>query len=97
MNNTIIFRQGLKEFTAKDISHIQEVVRLFPKLSRYELAQTLCEHLNWYSPSGASKVKGCLTLLERLAEQNLMVLPNKSSCGRLTSDKPPSLTQQTIE
>ena len=97
MENNIIFRQGLKEFTTKEIGHIQEVARFFPKLSRHELANTLCEHLDWYSPSGASKVKGCLTLLERLADQNLLVLPDKSSCGRLTPDKPPSLTQRTLE
>lgn len=95
--NTIIFRQGLKEFTTKEISHVQEVVRLFPKLTRHELAKTLCEHLNWYSPSGASKVSGCLTLLERLAEQNLLVLPDKMASGRLTPDKRPSLTKYTIE
>ena len=97
MENKIIFRQGLKEFTANDIGHIQDVVKRFPRLSRNELAKTLCEHLNWVSPSGASKVKGCLTLLERLANQDLVVLPDKSACGRLTPDKPPSLTQRTLE
>ncbi len=59
MENTIIFKQGLKEVSEQDVSHIQEVVSLFPKLSRQELARTLCEHLSWYSPSGASKVKNC--------------------------------------
>lgn len=97
MENNIIFRQGLKEFTVKDIRHIQEVVKFFPGLSRHELAKTLCEHLNWYSPSGAFKVNGCLTLLERLADQALVVLPDKSARGRLTPDKPPSLTQRTVE
>ena len=97
MENNIIFRQGLKEFTTNDIAHIQDVVKRFPRLSRNELAKTLCEHLNWVSPSGASKVKGCLTLLERLADQDLVVLPDKSARGRLTPDKPPSLTQRTVE
>ena len=97
LENNIIFRQALKEFTANDIGHIQDVVKRFPRLSRNELAKTLCEHLNWISPSGASKVKGCLTLLERLAEQDLVVLPDKSARGRLTPDKPPLPTQRTLE
>lgn len=61
------------------------------------MAQTLCEHLSWYSSSGASKVKNCLLLLERLADQGLVDLPDKSARGRLTSDKPPPLTHRTAE
>jgi len=95
MEKNIIFKQGLKEITAQEVSHIQKVVRLFPRLSRQELARTLCEHLSWYSPSGGAKVNNCLTLLERLEEQNLIVLPVKSARGRLTPDKPPPLTERT--
>ncbi len=92
-----IIRQGLRDITADEISHIQEVVKLFPKLSRHELAQTLCEHLGWYSPSGASKVGNCRVLLERLADQDLVVLPDKTARGRLTADKPQRLTQRTAQ
>lgn len=92
-----VIRQGLREITGEEVGHIQEVVRLFPGLSRHELAQTLCEHLSWYSPSGASKVKNCLMLLERWADQGLVVLPDKSARGRLTPDKPPPLTQRTAQ
>jgi hypothetical protein len=95
MENNIIFKQGLTEINEQDMSHIQEVVRLFPNLSRQELARTLCEHLSWYSPSGASKVKSCLTLLEHLAVQNLIVLPKKATCIRLSPDKPPQFTPRT--
>ena len=95
--NDIVIRQGLREITADEVSHIQDVVRRFPKLSRQELAKTLCEHLSWYSPSGALKVKNCLMLMERLADQGLVNLPDKSARGRLTPDKPPSLTQRTTQ
>jgi hypothetical protein len=80
---------------ADEVVHIQDVVRRFPKLSRHELAQTLCEHLNWLSSSSAPKAKNCLMLLERLANQELVDLPDKSARGQLTSDKPPSLTHRT--
>ena len=75
MENEVI-RQGLREISADEVVHIQDVVKRFPRLSRHELAQTLCEHLSWYSPSGASKVKNCLKLLERLADQGLVDLPD---------------------
>ena len=83
--------------TADEVVHIQDVVRRFPKLSRHKLAQTLCEHLNWHSPIGASKAKNCLMLLECLADQRLVDLPDKSARGRLTSDKPPFLTHRTAK
>jgi hypothetical protein len=97
LKENIIIRQGLKEFTAKDIALIQEVTKNFPKLTRQELANTICEHLDWVSPSGGLKATGCLRLLERLAEQQLLILPEKLTFGRKTSDKPPKLTQHTIE
>jgi len=92
-----MIRQGLREISASEVSHIQEAVRLFPRLSRQELAQTLCEHLSWYSPSGACKVKNCLMLLQRLADLGWVVLPDKSARGRLTPDKPPPLTDRSVE
>ena len=88
-------RQGLREITAEEVGHIQQVVGRFRQLSRQELARTLCEHLQWYSPSGALKVKNCLKLLERLADADMIVLPKKLPGGRLTPDKPPALTDRT--
>jgi len=90
-------RQGLREITAEEVRHIQSVVERFQQLSRRELAQTLCEHLRWYSPSGANKVKNCLMLLERLAVQGVIVLPKKSARGRKNPDKRPALTPRTAE
>lgn len=90
-------RQGLREITTEEVSHIQLVVEQFHRLSRKELARTLCEHLSWFSPSGAPKVSNCLRLLERLADQGMIVLPQKGPSGRLTPDKRPKLTQRTAE
>jgi hypothetical protein len=44
-----------------------------------------------------TKVLDSLMLLERLADQGSVVLPDKSACGRRTSDKPPPLTSRTAE
>ena len=90
-------RQGLRKISADEVSHIQEVVKLFPYLSRKALSQTLCEHLSWHSPSGALKVNNCLMLLNKLEDKGLIVLPKKSNRGRLFPDKRPELTQRTTE
>lgn len=93
MTNTI--RAGLREFTPEELLHIQQVISRFPNLSRQVLAETLCEHLQWVSPSGALKRSNCRRLLEHLDEQGLIILPPKRPAGRKYPDKPPRLTKRT--
>lgn len=45
------------------------------RLSRHELAQTVCELLGWHRPNGQPKVRECRALLERMAAEGLIVLP----------------------
>ena len=66
-----------RRFTRKQLAQVQETVERFPKLSRKELARTLCEHLNWKTPNGKNKVESCLTLLEKLEAQGVVSLPAK--------------------
>ena len=66
-----------RRFTRKQLSQVQETVRIFPKLSRKELALTLCEHLNWENPAGKLKINSCLTLLEHLENLGIITLPEK--------------------
>jgi len=55
-----------REVNRDDIVQIQETVATFGGLSRWELAQTVCEHLEWRTASGSNKVDACLKLLEKL-------------------------------
>jgi hypothetical protein len=66
-----------RRFTRKQLAHVQETVQQFPNLSRAELANTLCEHLNWKTPNGKNKVESCLTLLEKLEAEGVVSLPSK--------------------
>jgi Druantia protein DruA len=66
-----------RRFTRKQLAGVQETIKQFPKLSRTELAHTLCEHLDWKTPNGKNKVESCLTLLEKLEDQGLVSLPAK--------------------
>jgi len=66
-----------RRFTRKQLALVQKVVAMFGKLSRKELAQTLCEHLQWVSPNGRNKVNSCLTLLDGLEAEGIISLPAK--------------------
>ena len=66
-----------RRFTRKQLAQVQETIERFPKLSRTELARTLCEHLNWKTLNGKDKVESCLTLLEKLEAQGVVSLPAK--------------------
>ena len=66
-----------RRFTRKQLARVQETVARFSKLSRTELARTLCEHLSWNTPNGKHKVESCLTLLEALEAHGVVTLPAK--------------------
>lgn len=66
-----------RDFTEAELDLIREVVALFPRLSRYELAATLCEQLGWVTPAGRLKVASCAGLLERLETKGEIRLPPK--------------------
>jgi hypothetical protein len=77
-----------REFTAQEVSLIQEVVETCAGISRLELAHTVCELLEWKRPGGGLKARECRDLLERLESQGVLTLPGKKSCG---SSKPRKL------
>jgi hypothetical protein len=66
-----------RRFTRKQLARVQETVQTFSNLSRNELAFTICEHLDWKTPSGSLKIESCLTLLESLEENGVITLPLK--------------------
>ena len=66
-----------REITGEELDEIQDTVRLFPALSRWELAQTICEHLGWITASGGYKTDACLKLLSGLEGKGRLRLPPK--------------------
>jgi hypothetical protein len=69
--------QGDRAIFPEDIDHIRTILRQFPGLSRHEVTETLCEHLNWLTPAGLPKTTACTKLLNRLEEQDIIRLPRK--------------------
>ena len=66
-----------RRLTRRQIADVQCTVRDFPKLSRYELGHTICEHLNLHTPRGGNRVRTAQRLLERLEELGILTLPEK--------------------
>lgn len=64
-------------FNLQELLEIQETVRMFPKLSRLELAKTICENFDWVTPTGKYKIASCKQLLDKLESQGLITLPAK--------------------
>ncbi|MDD5501645.1 MAG: DUF4338 domain-containing protein [Candidatus Omnitrophica bacterium] len=76
-----------REFTAEEVSLIQEIVQTCTGISRMELACTVCEVLEWKRAGGGLKARECRDLLERLESQGVLTLPSKKSLGAIQSRK----------
>ena len=76
-----------REFSTEEVCLIQEVVGTCTGISRLELAQTVCELLEWKRPNGGLKGMECVELLERLESRGLLSLPKKRSCKSVAAPK----------
>ena len=68
---------GGRRLTRTQLARVQETVQTFSRLSRNELALTVCEHLDWTPPRGTLKVQSCLSLLDTLEDHGVITLPPK--------------------
>lgn len=76
-----------RQFSAQEVSLIQEVVQTCTRISRKELANTICELLDWRRPAGGLKERDCRDLLERLENQGVLRLPEKRPTGSTAARK----------
>lgn len=83
-----------REISMEEIAEIRETVSTFSRLSREELAATICEHLGWYSAAGTPKADACLKLLGSLESRGLLKLPAKHVSMR-SERRRPVLTERT--
>ena len=78
-----------RRFTRRQIAEVQQMVATFPALSRKELAQTICEHLHWHTPSGGNRVQAALGLLEQLEQAGILRLPPKRTQNMRSGPRQP--------
>ncbi len=85
-----------RRFTRKQLAQVQETVERFPKLTRTELARTVCEHLDWKTPNGKLKVESCWILLEKLEAHGVVSLPARQA-RQQQQRRVPQLDQDTLK
>lgn len=61
--------------TQDQLNEIAMIVATFPKLTRTELANTICELFSWKRPTGKLKTVECRQFLERLDAKGIIQLP----------------------
>ena len=78
--------------STQQLNEIIEIIETFPKLSRTELANTVCELFSWKRPTGKLKSVECRQFLERLDEKGAINLP---ACRKQYSNKGAAKVQRT--
>lgn len=97
MDNTSKVFLG-RTFSQEDIENIIWARKRYPKLSRCELAGTVCEILNWTTPSGRAKMKQCLDFFDVLEAEGIVQLPPiKTSLQRKQKVYIPEIKFETEE
>ncbi len=74
---TTPFLIGDRLFSQEDLDLIFWTATQYPDLSRTELARTICEILDWKAPNGKERLHSCVDLLEKLAADEMLALPEK--------------------
>lgn len=87
--------QSGRDITPQEIEEIQEMIDMFWRLSRTELAHTICENIKWFTASGKNKVDACMNLLEKLEIQGIIRLPEKHFISKSKPEKPVKLTDKS--
>jgi Druantia protein DruA len=72
-----------RAFTPKELHLIRDIVGDCTGISRFELANTVCELLDWKRPTGGLKARECMDLMQHLEAQGLFTLPGKKSPGTI--------------
>ena len=69
------FWVGDREFSADDAAHIRTMVHQCRRLTRQEIAATICENLPWIAPNGRLKITACRQLLAQWEVVGRLELP----------------------
>jgi len=70
-----------RSFSRSELELMRQIAGEFAGLGRTEIARTICELLEWKRPRGGLKNHECRQLLERLAEQGWLRLPQVRQLG----------------
>jgi hypothetical protein len=86
-----------RSFSTGELELMRNLAHEFSALPVTEIAQTVCELLDWRRPAGGLKNHECRQLLERLAAEGLLKLPALRNTGGRGARRPAVLTDPDIE
>ena len=70
-----------RTFVADELELMRQTTAEFSALGVTEIARTICELLGWHRPGGGLKNHECRQLLERLAAEGALQLPELRKLG----------------
>jgi len=76
----VLHIQG-RQLIPEDIELIRRLINKNPDWHRTRLSKELCQHWDWRTDKGLLKDMACRTLLRKLEQQNLIILPKARSTG----------------
>jgi Domain of unknown function (DUF4338) len=86
-----------RAFSAEELALIGSLAKEFSALAVTEIAQTICELLDWRRPTGSLKNHECRQLLERLAAEGLLRLPALRKTGGRGARQAALLTESGLQ
>jgi hypothetical protein len=90
-----------RTFGGDELALMRGIAAEFPTLGVTEIARTVCELLDWKRPNGNLKNHECRQLLERLAAEGVLTLPDLRKRGgrgsRRVDVSTPSLQPQPVQ
>jgi len=95
MSDTIREFSG-RTFSSEEIELIKWTRKTYPKLSRTELAKTICEFIGWTTPAGVAKRLQCMAFLEQLETEGILQLPPKTETRKKDKTKKETDLDQAI-
>ncbi len=99
MDNTIRVFSG-RTFSSEEMELIKWTINKYTRLSRQELARTICEFIGWATPAGIPKRAQCIEFLEVLDSEGLIKLPAKRNVSKVkklsTMDESILLPQEEV-
>lgn len=78
MDNDVLTFSG-RAFKNSEISLVKEIAEMYPRLTRAELIETICENMDMFTSEGRDKKHLCTKLLERLEEDGVINLKHRKS------------------
>ena len=61
--------------TTDDMELMKWAYSTYPRLSRYELAGTVCELIGWVTPAGTAKIPQCMAFFAKMEAEGMLELP----------------------